>query len=49
MLLAIAIILASMWVLGLLTASGAGGFIHILLLLAFITIVIRVVQGRRVA
>jgi Family of unknown function (DUF5670) len=37
------------WVLGLVTSYSLGGFIHILLLLAVITVLIRVIQRRRVA
>jgi hypothetical protein len=48
MLWTIALILAVLWMLGLLTVHAAGGFIHILLVLAVIVVLIRVIQGRRV-
>ena len=48
MLWTIAIILAVLWVLGLLTSHAVGGFIHILLVLAVIVVLIRILQGRRV-
>ncbi len=48
MLWTIAIILALMWALGLLTSYALGGFIHVLLVLAIIVVVVRVIQGRRV-
>lgn len=48
MLMTIAIILLILWVLGLVTSSTLGGFIHILLVLAVIVILIRVIQGRRI-
>lgn len=48
MLMTIAIILLILWVLGLVTSSTLGGFIHILLVLAVIVIIIRVIQGRRI-
>jgi hypothetical protein len=48
MLWTIAIILAVMWVLGLITSHAVGGFIHILLVLAVIVVLIRILQGRRV-
>ncbi len=44
----IAIILLVLWLLGLVTSSTVGGFIHILLVLAIIMVVIRVIQGRRI-
>jgi hypothetical protein len=47
MLETIAIILLILWVLGLVSSTTIGGFIHILLVLAVIVIIIRVVQGRR--
>lgn len=48
MLMTIAIILLLLWVLGLVTSSTLGGFVHILLVLAVIMILIRVIQGRRI-
>ncbi len=44
----IAIILLLLWVLGLVTSSTLGGFIHILLVAAVIVILVRLIQGRRV-
>lgn len=46
MLWTIVVILVVLWLLGFLTHI-AGGFIHILLVLALIAIVVNVVQGRR--
>lgn len=37
-----------LWTLGIATSYTLGGFIHILLLLAVVTIFIRVIQGRRI-
>ena len=48
MLWTIAVILGILWLLGLLTSYTMGGFIHILLVLAIVTVLIRVIQGRRV-
>jgi hypothetical protein len=48
MLYTIAIILLIMWLLGLVTSYTLGGFLHILLILAIISLVIGVIQGRRV-
>jgi len=47
MLWTIAVVLAVLWLLGLVTSYTMGGFIHLLLALAIITILIRVIQGRR--
>jgi hypothetical protein len=44
----IAIILVVLWILGLVSSSTMGGFIHILLVLAIIMVLIQVVQGRRI-
>jgi hypothetical protein len=48
MLWTIFVILVLMWLLGMVTSYTLGGFIHILLLLALVTVVIRVIQGRPV-
>jgi len=47
MLETIAVILLVLWLLGLVTSYTLGGFIHVLLVLAIVSILIRVVQGRR--
>ncbi len=48
MLWTIAVVLAVLWVLGLVSSYTLGGFIHILLVLAIIVVLINVIQGRRV-
>jgi len=48
MLWTIAVILAVLWLLGLVTSYTMGGFIHVLLLLAIAAVLIRLIQGRRV-
>ena len=48
MLETIAVILVVLWLLGLVTSTTMGGFIHILLVVAIVVILVRVVQGRRV-
>jgi len=48
MLMTIAIVLLVLWLLGLITSTTMGGFIHALLVVALVVIVIRVLQGRRV-
>jgi Family of unknown function (DUF5670) len=47
MLWTIAVILACLWLLGLVTSYTLGGFVHLLLLLAIAAVLIRVIQGRR--
>jgi hypothetical protein len=46
MLWTIFVILLVMWMLGMATSYTLGGFIHILLVLAIATVLIRVIQGR---
>jgi len=48
MLWTIFVILCVLWFLGMVTSYTMGGFIHILLFLAVVTILIRLIQGRRV-
>jgi hypothetical protein len=48
MLWTIAIILLVLWLLGLVSSTTLGGFIHILLVIAIVVILIRILQGRRV-
>ncbi len=47
MLITLAIILLILWALGFLAFHVAGGFIHILLVIALIIIVVRLITGRR--
>jgi hypothetical protein len=48
MLETIAVILIVLWLLGLVTSTTMGGFIHALLVIAVVVILVRIVQGRRV-
>ncbi len=48
MLWTVAVVLVVLWVLGLVTSYTIGGFIHILLVLAVITILVNIIRGRRV-
>jgi hypothetical protein len=41
-------VLLVLWLLGLVTSYTAGGFIHILLVVAVVILVIQIVTGRRV-
>ncbi len=43
----IAVILLVLWVLGLVTSTTMGGFVHVLLVLAVIAIVFNLISGRR--
>lgn len=45
MLLTIAIILAALWLLGIVSSYTLGGFIHLLLVLAVIAILVRLIRG----
>ena len=45
----IAVILVVLWLLGFVTSYTMGGFIHILLVVAIIVVLVRVIQGRRIA
>jgi len=47
MLWTIAVVLAVLWLLGLVSSYTLGGFILILLVLAIIVVLINVIQGRR--
>ncbi len=46
MLWTIALVLFVLWGLGLVTSFTINGFIHILLVLAIVTVLIRIIQGR---
>jgi hypothetical protein len=48
MLYTIAMVLLILWVLGLVTSTTMGGFIHILIVLAIIAVLVQVIQGRRI-
>jgi hypothetical protein len=49
MLWTIAIVLIVLWALGLVSGYTMGAFIHILLVLAVVLVLVRVIQGRRIA
>jgi len=49
MLWTIFVILLVLWLLGVVTSYTLGGFIHILLLLALVTLIFNLVSGRRTA
>jgi mannose/fructose/N-acetylgalactosamine-specific phosphotransferase system component IID len=47
MLYTIAVVLVILWLLGLVTSYTMGGFIHILLVIAIVSILFNVISGRR--
>jgi len=49
MLWTIAVVLLALWLLGLVTSYTMGGFIHVLLVIAVIVVLMRIIQGRRIA
>ena len=49
MLWTIFVVLLVLWLLGMVTSYTLGGFIHILLVLAIVSVIIQLIQGRRVA
>lgn len=46
MLYTIAVVLIVLWLLGLVTSTTMGGFIHVLLVIAAIVILLRIINGR---
>jgi len=46
MLWTIFVLLMILWLLGMVSSYTLGGFIHILLILALVTVLIRIIQGR---
>jgi hypothetical protein len=49
MLTTVAIVLLVLWLLGMVTSTAIGGLIHVLLVVAIVMMLIRVIQGRRLA
>jgi hypothetical protein len=47
MLYTLAVILLILWLLGLVTGTTMGGFIHILLVIAIVVVLVRVISGRK--
>lgn len=46
MLWTIFVVLMILWLLGMVTSTTMGGFIHILLIVAIVVVLLRVIQGR---
>jgi len=47
MLTTILVLLIVLWLLGMVSGTTMGGFVHLLLVLAIAVVLIRVIQGRR--
>jgi hypothetical protein len=47
MLTTILVLLVVLWLLGMVSGTTLGGFVHLLLILAIAVVLIRVIQGRR--
>jgi len=47
MLYTIAVVLVILWLLGLVTSTTMGGFIHILLVIAIVVVLLRIITGRK--
>ena len=47
MLYTIAVILIVLWLLGLVSSTTMGGFVHVLLVIAIVVILVRVIGGRK--
>ena len=49
MLWTIAVIMLVLWLLGMVSSYTMGGLIHVLLVVAIVMVLVRLIQGRRVA
>lgn len=47
MLYTISIIMVILWLLGMITSHTISGFIHILLVIAVITVLVRIIRGKK--
>lgn len=47
MLYTLAVVLIVLWLLGLVTSTTMGGFVHVLLVIAVVVVLLRVISGRR--
>ena len=46
MLYTLAVVLIILWLLGLVTSTTMGGFVHVLLVIAVVIVLLRVISGR---
>ena len=49
MLWTLVLVLLVLWALGLVTSYTMGGLIHVLLVVALVVLLLRIIQGRRIA
>jgi hypothetical protein len=49
MLWTITVIMLTLWLLGLVSSYTMGGLIHLLLVVAIVMVLVRLIQGRRIA
>jgi hypothetical protein len=49
MLQTLAVVLIVLWLLGMVTSYTMSGFIHVLLVIAVVFVLLRLIQGRRIA
>ena len=47
MLYTLALVLVILWLLGLVTGTTMGGFVHVLLVIAIVVVLLRVISGRK--
>jgi len=47
MLMAFAVVLIVLWLLGMVSSYTMGGFIHVLLVIAVVVFLVQIIQGRR--
>ncbi|MDP2076068.1 lmo0937 family membrane protein [Hydrogenophaga sp.] len=47
MLYTIAVVLLILWLLGLVTSTTLGGFVHVLLVIAVVMVLLRLISGRK--
>ena len=47
MLYTIAVVLLVLWLLGLVTSTTLGGFVHVLLVIAVVVVLLRIISGRK--
>jgi hypothetical protein len=48
MLWTIAVVLLILWLLGMVTSTTLGGFVHLLLVIAIIVVLIRIIRGEKI-
>ena len=47
MLYTVAVVLIILWLLGLVSSTTMGGFVHVLLVIAIVLVLLRVISGRK--